>query len=48
MPTSSGVEIFDIDVIKNDIPLFIGLETLDKLGWNVVNVQNKLQSVYVK
>jgi hypothetical protein len=45
IPTPSGVFTIVADVIQADIPLLIGLETLDANRLQVLTLENKLQYV---
>jgi hypothetical protein len=45
IPTPQGGLYLDVDVVEPDIPLLIGLDTLDKHGLQFLSVSNKLQSV---
>lgn len=46
LPTPKGNKAIDTHVVPARIPFLVGLDTLDKYGWNVLTVQNKLQSVH--
>jgi DNA polymerase III psi subunit len=45
IPTPSGLITIVADVIQADIPLLIGLETLDANRLQVLTLENKLQHV---
>jgi len=45
LPTPSGFSTIRTDIIPQDIPLLIGLDSLDKIKWNFLTVENSLQSV---
>ena len=44
-PTPGGLRKLEAHVSNADIPLLIGLDIPDRYGWNVLTVQNQLQSV---
>lgn len=45
IPTPTGLKQIRAHVVGADVPLLIGVNTLDKYGWNVLTVENALHSV---
>lgn len=45
IPTPSGVTQIKTHIVRPDVPFLIGLDVLDKHSWNILTVQNKLESV---
>ncbi|CDF32512.1 unnamed protein product [Chondrus crispus] len=45
LPTPSGDAPIETHILPAKIPFLIGLNTLDKYGWNALTVQNELHSV---
>lgn len=45
LPTPTGPKTITAHIVNISIPFLLGLDTLDRHGWNVLTVQNKLESV---